>query len=64
MIDLQEATHELKSSTDDREIQALTAPEQVGGHVGVLLGIQYNTIPQACTFPGECTRHLQGKTTC
>ena len=42
MIDLQEATRELKSSTDDRKIQALTVPEQVGGHVDVLLGIQYS----------------------
>ena len=39
MVDLQEATHELKNSTDDPTIQALTVPKQVGGHVDVLLGI-------------------------
>ena len=41
MVDLQEATHELKNSTYDPKIQALTVPKQVGGHVDVLLGIQY-----------------------
>ena len=41
MVDLQEATCELKNSTD-RKIQDLTVPKQVGGHVDVLLGIQYS----------------------
>ena len=41
MVDLQEATHEIKSSTDDPKIQALIVPKQVGGHIDVLLGIQY-----------------------
>ena len=41
MVDLQEATHELRNCTDDPKIQALTVPKQVGGHVDVLLVIQY-----------------------
>ena len=41
MVDLQEATQELKNSTDDQRIQTLTVPKQVGGQINVLLGIQY-----------------------
>ena len=42
MVDLQEATRELKNSTDNQKVQALTVPKQVGGHVDVLLGIQHS----------------------
>ena len=42
MVDLQEATRELKNSTDNQKITGLTVPKQVGGHVDVLLGIQHS----------------------
>ena len=42
MVDLQEATRDLKNSTDNQKITGLTVPKQVGGHVDVLLGIQHS----------------------
>ena len=42
MVDLQEATRDLKNSTDDQKIKDLRVPAQVGGHINVLLGIQYS----------------------
>jgi hypothetical protein len=42
VIDLTEATSDLKSSKPhDPELQALRVPAKVGGHVDILLGIQY-----------------------
>ena len=42
MVDLQEATREIQNSTDDQKIKDLRVPAQVGGHIDVLLGIQYS----------------------
>ena len=42
IVVLQEATRELENSTEDRESQALTVPEQVGGHINVLLETHYS----------------------
>ena len=42
MVDLQEATREIQDSTDNQKIKDLRVPAQVGGHIDVLLGIQYS----------------------
>ena len=41
MVDLQQATREIQDSTDNQKIKDLRVPAQVGGHIDVLLGIQY-----------------------